>query len=80
MPNSSFALKGLKQNRDKKPTDDQCVRFLRALDDIDKHKVEVETDWEAGFIDSNLDREEFTDAQKEVIGRMIEKYGHQFEW
>ena len=44
--------------------------FLRKLDESDT-KV---TDWEAGFIESNLDRGTFTSAQAAAIDRMIEKY------
>ena len=46
--------------------------FLRQLDDSDK--VEV-TDWEAGFIESNLDRESFSYDQRERIVKLILKYG-----
>lgn len=32
------------------------------------------TEWEYNFIESNKGRTEFTDSQREVIGRLMEKY------
>lgn len=32
------------------------------------------TEWEHGFVHSNLERTEFTDKQKESIARPMEKY------
>lgn len=32
------------------------------------------TDWESNFVHSNLKREEFTDAQREVIANLMDKY------
>lgn len=51
------------------PKDDQCRRVLDALADDS-----ALTQWEWDFIDSNRGRQTFTDAQREVIGRMMEKY------
>ena len=45
--------------------------FLKALDSAD---VTV-TDWEAQFIESCMDREWFSDKQREQVIRLIQKYG-----
>lgn len=53
-------------------TDDSELRhFLEMLDASD---VNV-TDWEATFIESNLQREHFSAKQREIVMKMIEKYG-----
>ncbi len=50
---------------------DELCRFLKMLDEAD---VNV-SDWEAAFIESNLEREHFSAKQRESIMEMIEKYG-----
>ena len=57
-------------------SDNKCANFLEALDNSDDIEV---TNWEAGFIEDNLGVDSFTPAQKTVIGRMIEKYGHKLK-
>ncbi len=52
-------------------TSEDYVRFLNALDRAD---FEV-TDWEAGFIESNLTRVYFTEQQRITLDRLIERYG-----
>jgi len=53
-------------------TDDSELRhFLEMLDASD---VNV-TDWEANFIESNLQRDHFSAKQREIVMKMIEKYG-----
>jgi len=56
--------------------DDRYAAFLLALDRAD---VEV-TSWEAGFIDSNLDRFNFSPKQRVLIEKLIEKYGERIGW
>ena len=60
-----------------KPDDSQALRdFLKLLDNAD-----VETsDWEAGFIGSNLTREHFSVKQREVVMKLMEKYGQRIGW
>lgn len=51
------------------PSDEECRRVLDELDgDPGLSK------WEQGFIDSNNGRREFTDAQKEVVSRLQDKF------
>ena len=51
--------------------DDVRVAFLRDLDDADHINL---SDWETEFIESNYERTEFTDKQRECIDRMKKKY------
>ena len=51
------------------PDDERCVQVMEALANEPNLSA-----WEHDFISSNLDREEFTDKQKEVIERLIKKY------
>lgn len=51
-------------------TDMDRQEFLRQLDNAD---FEV-SDWEARFIESCLNRTQYTEAQREVIDRLIERY------
>lgn len=51
------------------PTDEDCRRVIAELADDPGL-----TEWESEFIESNLDRVHFTDAQKEVVWRMMEKF------
>lgn len=51
-------------------SDEDCKDILREIDEGD---FEV-SDWEAGFIESCLDRDFFTEKQKNVILRLDEKY------
>ena len=51
------------------PKNDTCVRVLKELENDP-----ALTQWESDFIDNNRYRTEFTDAQREVIGRFMEKY------
>lgn len=51
------------------PKNDTCVRVLKELENDP-----ALTQWESDFIDSNRYRTEFTDAQREVIARFMEKY------
>lgn len=51
------------------PKSDQCRRILDELEGDP-----ALTEWEYNFIESNKCRTEFTDAQREAIGRMMEKY------
>ena len=52
-------------------TDEVRRSFLDSLDESEAG----ETDWEANFLDSTMERETFSPKQREVIDRMIEKYG-----
>lgn len=52
--------------------DDARADFLKRLDDA-ADEVNV-TDWEAQFIESNLERQHFSPKQREVIDRLVEKY------
>jgi hypothetical protein len=51
------------------PTDDECRRVIEALDGEPNL-----TEWEAEFVESNLDRREFTPAQRASVARLKEKY------
>jgi hypothetical protein len=55
-----------------KPDDSQALRdFLKQLDNAD-----VETsDWEAQFIGSNLTRDFFSAKQREIVMKLMERYG-----
>ncbi|MBN1671178.1 MAG: hypothetical protein JXR37_09110 [Kiritimatiellae bacterium] len=57
-------------------TDARRRSFLDSLDDAD---FDVDP-WEAKFLESNIDRQNFTLAQRESIDRMIRKYGHRLDW
>lgn len=55
-----------------KPDDSsELCKFLKMLDGAD---VNV-TDWEAQFIESNLTREHFSEKQREITMKLMEKYG-----
>lgn len=51
------------------PKDDRCIEVLKELDGDPSL-----TAWELNFIKSNRDRTKFTDAQKEVIAKLDDKY------
>jgi len=71
MSSASMGLRG--PDLDPKPTDEMKRGFLDAL--VASDKVEV-TDWEAGFIESTLGKEVFTDQQRIVITSMMDRYQH----
>lgn len=50
--------------------DSDRADFLRRLDSSDKNV----SDWEAKFIESNLNRDHFSNKQREAIDAMMEKY------
>lgn len=55
-----------------KPDDSsELCNFLKLLDGAD---VTV-TGWEAQFIESNLTREHFSEKQREITMKLMEKYG-----
>ena len=51
------------------PTDDECRRVVALLSD-----EPTLTDFEESFINSNMDRTEFTDKQRTVVAFLKEKY------
>lgn len=51
------------------PNSEECRRVLSELEGDP-----ALTDWEAEFIESNAERWEFTDAQREVVAGLLEKY------
>lgn len=51
------------------PTHDQCRRVIEALRD-----EPALTEWEHSFVTSNEHRTTFTDAQREAVVRLMEKY------
>ena len=54
------------------PDDSPALRdFLKQLDGAD---VNV-SDWEAEFIESNLSREHFSIKQREIVMKLMDKYG-----
>lgn len=60
-----------------KPDDSQALReFLKMLDGSDASV----SDWEAQFIESNLSREHFSPKQREVVMKLMEKYGQRIGW
>ena len=58
-------------------TGSEAKEFLRKLDESDRVTV---SDWEAKFIESNLDRDYFTDKQVEIVEKMVSKYGAKIGW
>ena len=57
-------------------TDPDRAAFLKALDLAD---FEV-SDWDAEFLENNIDRSTFTDKQRAVIDGMIERYGNRLKF
>jgi hypothetical protein len=55
----------------REPMDQELRDFLKALDESD---INV-TDWEAQFIEGNLENDRFSPKQREIVTRLIEKYG-----
>ena len=51
------------------PTHETCVRVLKELEDDP-----ALTQWESDFIDSNRGRMTFSDAQRDVVRELMEKY------
>lgn len=47
------------------------------LDDSEAVSV---SDWEAQFIGSNLSREHFSPKQREIVMKLMEKYGQRIGW
>lgn len=61
-----------------KPDDsEELRRFLKMLDGSEAVSV---SDWEAQFIESNLTREFFSAKQREIVMKMMEKYGQRIGW
>jgi hypothetical protein len=57
-------------------TADDLRDFLKSLDESE---VQV-TDWEAQFLEGNLDEIAFSPKQRKSILLMIEKYGQRIGW
>jgi len=56
-----------------KPDDNAALRdFLKKLDNSDEVTV---SDWEAQFIESNLTRDFFSGKQREIVMKLMDKYG-----
>jgi hypothetical protein len=52
-------------------SDADCVLALHAIDE----NLEINlTDWEADFVGNNLQRNRFSEKQKEVIAKIIDKH------
>ncbi len=51
------------------PKDEECRRVMTELDGCPDC-----TPWELEFIRSNVNREVFTAAQKEVVAKLLDKY------
>lgn len=51
------------------PTDDICRRVMRELDG-----EPALTEWEYEFVSSNQTRTTFTDRQREIVAKLMEKY------
>ena len=51
------------------PKNETCIRVIDELKDD-----AALTEWEYEFITSNLHRREFTDAQRDVIAKLMDKY------
>jgi hypothetical protein len=58
-------------------TDADRVQFIKKLDSSDKG---YPNDWEIEFLESNIDRETFSPAQRSAIDKMIAKYGDIIKW
>lgn len=54
------------------PDDTQAL--LDFLKSLDESSIDV-SDWEAKFIESNLDRDSFSPKQREAIMKLMTKYG-----
>ena len=59
--------------------DKERLKFLIRLDQAENVSV---SDWEAGFIESHISKAyvEFGPKQREVVDKMIEKYGGRIGW
>ena len=56
-----------------KPDDNAALRdFLKKLDNSDEVTV---SDWEAQFIESNLTRDFVSGKQREIVMKLMDKYG-----
>jgi hypothetical protein len=51
------------------PSHEECRRIIDELEDEPNL-----TQWESEFIESNADRDHFSDAQKQVIAKFQNKY------
>lgn len=51
------------------PDDDECQRVMKSLDGEPNL-----TEWEMEFVESNLSRLEFSDAQKLVIAKLKKRF------
>lgn len=59
--------------------DKERLKFLIRLDQAENVSV---TDWEAHFIESHISKAyvEFSPKQREVVDKMIERYGSRIGW
>ncbi len=51
------------------PNNETCVRVIRDLDGDPSL-----SQWEDNFVRSNLNRTDFSTAQKEVVAKLMDKY------
>lgn len=52
-------------------TDADCVMAIHKLDNNLSYNL---SDWEANFVGENLQRNRFSERQKEVIAKLIDEY------
>lgn len=67
---------GIKMEGEKEYTQLALEDFLKDLNESDSINV---SDWEANFIESNLENKSFSDGQVTVIKSLIDKYGHRMK-
>lgn len=54
---------------------DESVAFRDFLKKLDESEDVTVTDWEAQFIESNLTRDNFSGKQREIVMKLMDKYG-----
>jgi len=54
-------------------SDDDIKQYLNDLDNDESTEL---SDWDARFIESNLERNQFTNKQRAVVQKMVDRYGN----
>ena len=54
-------------------SDDDIHQYLVDLDNDEETEL---SDWDARFVESNLERNQFTDKQRAVVQKMVDRYGN----
>ena len=66
----------LKTGKTTTPLGQEAMDSLRHdfLEDLDDSLIIQVSDWEAGFMESNLSRKHFSEGQRKIIDKMRKKY------